>query len=94
MAEQTRWQWSWRSRTGHKWQVGWKYTVFYLRYNQNHGTAWLPDFDNFRPNLRLTELKYSRFLCKTEKEPGVVIIEKLRLLALYPTNNIRANGAE
>ena len=53
-----------------------------------------PDFDNFCPNLQLTELKYSHFLCKTEKEPEAVIIEKLRSLALYHVNNIRLTGTE
>ena len=53
-----------------------------------------PDFDNFRPNLQLTELKYSHFLCKTGKEPETVIIEKLRSLALYHVNNIRLTGTE
>ena len=53
-----------------------------------------PVFDNFCPNLQLTELKYSQFLCKTENEPESVIIEKLRVLALYHVNNIRLTGTE
>ena len=53
-----------------------------------------PDFDNFRPNLQLTELKYSHFLCKTGKEPEPVIIEKSQVLALYHVNNIRLTGTE
>ena len=53
-----------------------------------------PDFDNFRPNLQFTESKYSRFLCKTGKEPEPVIIEKSRVLALYHVNNIRLTGTE
>ena len=53
-----------------------------------------PDFDDFPPDLQFTESKYRRFLCKTGKEPGVVIIEKLRLLALYLTNNTRFQGTQ
>jgi len=53
-----------------------------------------PDFDNFRPDLQLTELKYSQFHCKTRKEPEPVIIEKSRVLALYPVNNTRLKGTE
>ena len=53
-----------------------------------------PDFDDSRPNLQFTESKYCRFLCKAGKEPESAIVEKLRVLALYLTNNIRANGTE
>ena len=53
-----------------------------------------PDFDIFTPDLQHAALEHSRFLCKTEKEPGVVIIEKLRVLALYHVNNIRLTGTE
>ena len=52
------------------------------------------DFDSFRPNLQLAELKYSRFLCKIEKEPESVIVEKLRVLALYSVNTTRSKGTE
>ena len=53
-----------------------------------------PDFDDFRPDLQLTELEYSQFLCKTGKEPESAIVEKLRVLALYHVNNIRLTGTE
>ena len=43
MAEPTYWRWTGSGRSGRQWQNRWKYTVFYLRYDKNYGSARVPD---------------------------------------------------
>ena len=53
-----------------------------------------PDFDIFTPDLQHAALEHSRFLCKTGKEPGTVIVEELRRPAHCHGNNTRLKGTE